>query len=121
MRKNVDREGPIHRAILEYLMARYPGAAIHASPNSNTMKGKDVARLIAKQKYMGMRPGWPDIEMIHYGRFYAFEVKAEGGRQQDNQKDVERDINAAGGHYFVVRSIDDVKEAMALAWHRVAS
>lgn len=113
MRKNVDREGPIQLAILKYLRTQYPSAAIHASPNSNTMKGQNVARLIAKNKMMGMRPGWPDIEMIHKGRFIAFEVKAEGNKQQDNQKAVEADIDAAGGYYFVVRSIADVEEVMA--------
>ena len=112
MGKNVDHEGPIHLAILDYLLAQYPQAAIHASPNSNTMKGRDVARMIAKQKRMGMRPGWPDIEMILGGCFFGFEVKAEGNKQQPNQVDVEHDIGVAGGHYFVVRSIDDVKEAM---------
>ena len=113
MAKNVDREGPIHLAILSYLKMHYPKAAIHASPNANTMRGREVVRMIAKQKKMGMRPGWPDIEMILGGRFYAFEVKAEGNRQQPNQVDVDRDIGIAGGHYFVVRSIDDVKEAMS--------
>ena len=113
MGRNVDREGPIQRAILEYLRLRYPHAAIHASPNANTMKGRNVMLMIAKQKSLGMRPGWPDIEMIHEGRFYAFEVKAEGNRQQDNQKDVERDLRAAGGFYAVVRSVDDVIETMA--------
>lgn len=114
-RQWTDREGPIHRACLDYLKTQYPRALIHHSPNENSMKGKDVARLIAKNKDMGMVPGFPDIVMLHKGRFYAFEVKAEGNTQEDNQKATQRVIEANGGLYAVVRSVDDVVETMRTA------
>ncbi|MAM60844.1 VRR-NUC domain-containing protein [Maritimibacter sp. UBA3975] len=110
-----DREGPIHKACLDYLRTQYPRALIHHSPNENSMTGKDVARLISKNKDMGMMPGFPDILMLHNGRFYGFEVKAEGNTQQENQKDAQRLIEANGGVYAVVRSIDDVMEVMRAA------
>jgi hypothetical protein len=50
--------------------------------------------------------------MLREGRFYAFEVKAEGGRVSDAQKAVGEAIIASGGHWAVVRSIDDVREKM---------
>ena len=110
MRRNL--EGPIHAAILAYLRRQYPRAVIHHSPNETDVRGPTIARAIAKQKMMGMLVGFPDLMMLHEGRFYAFEVKAEGGRVSDAQKAVGEAIIASGGHWAVVRSIDDVKEKM---------
>ena len=110
MRRNL--EGPIHAAILAYLRRQYPGAVIHHSPNQTDVKGQAIARTIAKQKMLGMLVGFPDLIMLHQGRFYGFEVKAEGGYPSPAQKDVGAAIVAAGGFWAVVRSIDDVKEKM---------
>lgn len=114
-----DREGPIHRACLNYLRMQYPRALIHHSPNENSMTGKDVARLIRKNKDMGMLPGFPDILMLHQGRVYGFEVKAAGGRQSEAQKAIQAVMEGAGGIYAVVMSIEDVKAV--LSRHSAAS
>jgi hypothetical protein len=110
MRRNL--EGPIHAAILAYLRRQYPKAVIHHSPNETDVRGPTIARAIAKQKMLGMLTGFPDLMMLHEGRFYAFEVKAEGGRVSEAQKAVGEAIIASGGHWAVVRSIDDVREKM---------
>ena len=110
MRRNL--EGPIHSAILAYLRRQYPKAVIHHSPNQTDVKGALIARAIAKQKMMGMLVGFPDLMMLHEGRFYSFEVKAEGGYASPAQKAVGEAIVASGGYWAVVRSIDDVEEKM---------
>jgi hypothetical protein len=110
MRRNL--EGPIHSAILTYLRGQYPQAVIHHSPNETDVRGPTIARAIAKQKMMGMLVGFPDLLMLHQGRLYTFEVKAEGGRTSEAQKVVGEAIAASGGFWAVVRSIDDVKEKM---------
>jgi len=110
MRRNL--EGPIHAAILAYLRRQYHGAVIHHSPNQTDVSGKLIARTIAKQKMMGMVVGFPDLMMLHKGRFYSFEVKAEGGYASPAQKAVGEAIIASGGYWVVVRSIDEVKEKM---------
>ena len=112
MGQNIDREGPIHLAILHYLQTQYPHAVIHHSPNANTMRGPQVARLIAKNKHLGMVVGFPDLIMLHDGAFYFFEVKAEGNSPTPEQKDVGAQIEANGGVWAVVRSIDDVAEVI---------
>jgi len=112
----VDREGPIHRSILAYLHAILPGALIHSSPNSfGDMTGPGIARQVAKARNMGMRPGWPDIEVFWQGRGLFFEVKAEGGKLQDHQKALGQALIAQGMKWAVVRSIDDVREWLT-AW-----
>lgn len=111
--RRVDREGPVHRAILAYLRTVLPDAVIHHSPNETDMAGADVAR--QKAAALGTRAGWPDIECIWHGRFLAFEVKAPGGRVTPQQRATGVAIAEAGGHYAVVRSIDDARLALA-AW-----
>lgn len=54
--------------------------------------------------------GLPDIIVIKDGWFIALEVKKKGGSQSKEQKEFERQVKDASGEYYVVRSIDDVKE-----------
>ena len=68
MAKRIDREGPIHKAVLAYLRMRLPGAVIHHSPNETDMRGPTVARMIAKQKSLGMVVGFPDIVAFWRGK-----------------------------------------------------
>lgn len=126
MARNVDREGPIQKAIFTYLKTQYPKALIFSVPNELASKvgrvGKTeserarrqimIRNVQAKAKMMGMLPGMADLCMLLEGRFYAFEVKAKGNKQQPNQEDAEYAVDTNGGYYFVVRSIDDVKEAV---------
>ena len=44
--KNVDREGPVHRQILQGLRLVLPGALIHHSPNEFGMNGPEIARTL---------------------------------------------------------------------------
>ena len=113
-----DREGPIHRSILQYLRLQYPGALIFHPANEIASKMPNATKLqkmLAQKraKDMGMLPGVGDLIMLHRGAFYMFEVKAPGNYQQQNQREVQAIVEANGGRYFVVRSIDDVRAAMS--------
>ena len=126
MARNIDREGPIQTDICGYLKLQYPRALIFSVPNELASKvgggGKSPAErqrrqnmirnTQAKAKAMGMLPGMADLCMLLDGRFYAFEVKYGKNTQQPNQEAAERAVDANGGHYFVVRSIQDVQDAM---------
>ena len=119
---------PIQIDIGTYLKIQYPRALIFSVPNELASKvgggGKTPAErerrqiiirnVQAKAKKMGMLPGMSDLCMLLEGQFYAFEVKAKGNKQQPNQEDAEQAVDANGGYYFVVRSTDDVKEAMKI-------
>lgn len=52
--------------------------------------------------------GIPDIVGSHKGRWIGFEVKANT-KQSKTQQAFQFGVEKAGGAYFVVRSIDDVK------------
>ena len=109
-----DLEGPIHKAILQYLRLQYPQAVIHHSSNELNLKGDRTSKAIAqnKAKALGMMTGWPDLQMLWNGHLYCFEVKSPNGRLSDAQAQVGAEIQAAGGSFYVVRSVEDVKAAM---------
>lgn len=110
----IDREGPIHTAIISYLRIVLPSDAIvHHSANEGNRGGKRGAIDGARRKAMGVMPGFPDILVYTGGRGFCFEVKAEGAYQSDIQKAVQAQLEAQGIPYAVVRSIDDVREKLA--------
>ena len=62
--------------------------------------------------------GVPDIICCYHGRFVAFEVKTDTGRPTRLQEAVIRKINRAGGVALIVRSVEDVKAALAAITER---
>jgi hypothetical protein len=59
------------------------------------------------------RRGIPDIIGIIGGRFFGIEVKIGKDRQSADQKEIEREIDDAGGVYFIAKSYDDYLNKMA--------
>jgi hypothetical protein len=124
MARNVDREHPIQCAIVDYLKIQYPKALVFSVPNElaskvgggeRSAKRQTIIRNVqVKAKRSGMLPGMADVCMLLDGRFYAFEVKAPGNYQQDNQRDAQAAVEANGGVYAVVRSIDNVKAVLSV-------
>jgi len=52
--------------------------------------------------------GVPDIILINKGYFWGLEVKQPKGKQSENQKIFEDGVKKAGGHYYIVTSLDDI-------------
>lgn len=107
--RRIDREGPIHRAILEHLRRRFPAALVVHAANEVPLAGRNVARAIAKAKWNGMVPGFPDLMiLLPDGECALFEVKAPGGALQPTQKAIISQLHGLGHRAAVVRSVDDV-------------
>ncbi len=110
--KRTDREGPIHKAALDYLRVVLPhsaAATLHHSPNEEM---GEVERIKAAQ--LGTRKGWPDLEWLgrlEDGRSYSafLEVKDRGRTPSQDQLDCHDALTDAGALVGVVRSIDDVR------------
>lgn len=112
----VDKEGPIHRSILNHLRARFPGAVVVHAANEVPLAGKNVARAIAKAKWNGMLPGFPDLAVfLPQGECVLFEVKAPGGAIQPSQKSILKQLSELGFRNAVVRSVADV-DACITEW-----
>jgi hypothetical protein len=91
----------LQRAVLDYLNYRkdlyfFRSAAGQVKTESGRM-------------FRTGKPGVPDISVIWQGQYYGLEVKTDIGRQSDVQKRAQLDIEAAGGKYYIVRNMDDVK------------
>lgn len=56
--------------------------------------------------------GIPDIIACVNGRFFAFEVKTASGKATQLQQATVRKILSAGGTALVVRSVDEVRDAL---------
>lgn len=75
---------------------------------------KTVPRCFAWKEHGGLygTAGVPDVICCLDGRFFAFEVKTPEGRLTNLQEHTIQRIKDAGGHAFVVRSVDDVKAVL---------
>lgn len=58
--------------------------------------------------------GMPDIVAVVNGIYVGFEVKTAIGKQSPHQKLFQDNLTHAGGRYFIIRSLDDLIEAMRI-------
>jgi hypothetical protein len=80
---------------------------------------------------LGLRPGWPDILVVHDGRLFGIELKTRSGRLSRSrmvrtrsggarhvtgQVEMLAGLERAGVRIAVARSVDDVLAQLA-AWH----
>lgn len=75
-------------------------------------------------KAMGLKPGWPDIQIL--AREMAYDVmrprscfigleckKLRGGAVSKNQQDAHWAIRNAGGEVYIVRTLEDIYDVLA--------
>ena len=103
-------EDALHCAVVDYLNHALPiGAVLHHSPNEGLHKPQYRAKQLAK----GMRPGWPDIQILYQGRLICIELKTQSGRLSEKQKTVHEEIVLAGGVVTVARGLEEVEEFLS--------
>jgi len=121
MGRRVDREGPVHQAIVDWLRVVMPDAMVYHCKNEINKKGKakgwvqnNIALEIGKAKKKGTIPGFPDLLVLPFANIGAFflEVKAKGNYASPAQKEVHAELARLGYHVAVVRSIDDVRKCL---------
>ena len=103
-------EEQIQREIIAYLAAVTPRALVFACPNAapRTYGGR------ASNGVPGLTKGAPDlIAVFPGGRVVFIECKTPKGRSSMDQIAFSGRCNALGQPYFVARSQDDVRHALA--------
>ena len=96
-------EDDIQRALVTHLAVRGARGLIYwHTPNG----GKRNAREAGRFKAMGVRAGVSDLILVHCGKIYALELKAEGGRPSVAQMEFISDFNGAGGFGCIVTGLD---------------
>lgn len=89
----------------DFQHAAFSWALFHV-PNGGKRNAKEAARF----KAMGVRPGVPDLLFIlPRGKYHylAIELKVGRNKQTERQLQYEALINAMGGKYIVVRSLEE--------------
>ncbi len=104
-------ESNIQSAILDYLLIleQQNKLFIH---RSNNIVVFDPTKKIFRRLAKGQKGGYPDITVLKDGIFIGLEVKTKIGKQSKYQIEIQNQINQNGGKYFIVRSIQDVKNCL---------
>jgi hypothetical protein len=96
-------EATIQSAVFAHLRARgAPGLFAFHPANGGYRKPVEAAIL----KGMGVVAGVPDVIIIHAGRCYALELKAEGGRPTEIQLATIAAMKAAGALCAIAVGLD---------------
>lgn len=56
--------------------------------------------------------GAPDIIIVIGGLFIGLEFKTYRGKQSEDQKTFQKNLEAAGGFYFIIKSIKDLEDVI---------
>jgi hypothetical protein len=100
-------EEQIQGAVAAYLDAALPPDAVYFHcPNG----GHRHPAVAAKLKWLGVKPGVPDIFIVWRGRSIFIELKAHKGSLSDAQKAMQQRLILSGAVVFeVARSVDEVE------------
>ena len=61
---------------------------------------------------MGLRAGAGDLMFLFRGLLFKIELKIGNAKQNDNQLRTEREVVAAGGEYYIARTVDEFYSLM---------
>jgi len=85
------------------------GAAYRINNGATYDRAKNIYRAGVTKR------GVPDIIGVLGGRFIGIEVKIGADRQSSHQREVEGEINAAGGVYFIAKTYDQYVDSINAA------
>lgn len=80
---------------------------LHHSPNEGLLVKRAADG--AKRKAMGVRAGFPDFVFMlptKVAPYLCLELKTDKGKQSDSQREYQRQVEAVGGKYVVIRSLE---------------
>ena len=98
-------ERQIQRGVLDYLELLSRKKPIYYFRSAAGMVRTEQGRIFKTGK-----PGTPDICVCYQGVFYGLEIKTKTGRQSELQKNAQKEIEASGGRYHIIRCLEDVWE-----------
>lgn len=103
-------EMAIQSSIIDYLLLEQAkGDLFVQRVNNIPVFDKDRYRALPK----GTQKGFPDIFVMKNGRAIFFEVKTGHGSQSESQVKMQQCLEQQGAEYYLVRSLDYVKKALA--------
>ena len=116
-------EQRFHMAVAQYLDLALPSHAVWTTfpaGGGGLTRGKFL-------KAMGLRAGWPDIQILvrstafdsarSFSRFIGLELKTSKGVVTATQTAAHLSIRQSGGEVYIVRTLDEVCDALANKEH----
>lgn len=102
-------EAALQRQVAEYLDAVLPDECtwFHV-PNGGSRNKAEAGKL----KSHGVKPGVADCILIYRGQVIAIELKTAKGRLSNAQSYWKTIFEAAGGWFYLCRSLDDVQAVL---------
>jgi hypothetical protein len=102
-------ETEIQRAVFEHINVRgKPGLLAFHCPNGGYRRPTEAAIF----KGMGVKAGVADVLCLYQTRFYALELKAEGGRLTELQMQFLMQVEKAGGFASTAQGLDKALEVL---------
>jgi hypothetical protein len=93
IRRRKHPEDHIQRAVLEHLRIRGPrDALVFAVPNGGARSAIEAAIMNG----LGVRAGTSDLIIIHHGKTFGLELKADGGRPTRIQEEAQAAMRCSG-------------------------
>jgi len=86
-----------------------PRYCIFSVPNDSSSKEETM-----RKKATGLLSGVSDLIVLLPNKAIFCEVKTEAGTQSDAQKDFQKQVEALGFEYILVRNLDDLKKKITL-------
>ena len=103
MTRRRNPETAIHCTIVQHLLLRgVKGLVFFHVPNGG-FRNKSEAALL---KAMGVHAGVSDLILVHGGKFFALELKAQGGRASEEQLRFIADIDREGAYTALATGVD---------------
>lgn len=102
-------EEQTQKAIVKYLEVVKPDCFWFHCPNQRGTRSEIENKIL---KSLGVKAGVPDLVFIANGKSCFAEVKSPKGTLTPSQKQVRDILVSMGCGYAVVRSIDDMKQAL---------
>lgn len=113
--RNQHREASLQEAVVAFLdRVLLPPATFTAISHGIyfTKDREEAKRRGARLKRLGLKPGWPDIIILHNGRTHGIELKTSDGTLSEAQKAVHTAMVLARCTVTVCRSVDDVRDRL---------
>jgi len=102
-------EEQIQAAVVLHMTVRaLPGVVWFHVPNGGGRTAAEAGRF----KALGVKAGVPDILALRAGQLFALELKAQGGRVSDAQREMLAALKAAGAEAAVAWGLDEALEIL---------
>ena len=102
-------EQQLQKQCYQWFLLQYPKQYGLLFMNLNNPRSKINGAIM---KASGLVAGVADMTYLKDGKAYFFELKANKGRQSDNQKQWQEIVEAEGFSYQIIRSLDEFQTAI---------